>query len=215
MVVPLLLLIATAVSHVPTQPFGLGAPPEVMSVIGRGAVLLLVVTGLTCILLRPWRRPGPNDAGWMAAAIARAAVLVLVVGAGGGFARVLQNSGVSDLAAETVAGASLGLAVPFAIAAAIKTAQGSSLVAMITAAGLTEPLLQSLGLADPGSRALSVVAIGAGAMVVCHVNDTFFWVVTQVSGMTAAEGCRWLAVGSLIQGAAALGLLLILHALAF
>ena len=62
---------------------------------------------------------------------------------------------------------------PFLIAAAIKTLQGSSLVAAITAAGMVQPLLLPLGLDDPNGKALAALAVGAGAMTVCHVNDEF------------------------------------------
>ena len=74
-------------------------------------------------------------------------------------------------------GALGGVLVPFLIAAAIKTLQGSSLVAAITAAGMVQPLLVSLGLSDANGKALAALAVGAGAMAISHVNDEFFWLV--------------------------------------
>jgi len=77
----------------------------------------------------------------------------------------------------------LGIWLPFIVAAALKSAQGSSTVAIITSASLMAPLMGSLGLNTPLALALTVVAIGAGSMVVSHANDSYFWVVSQFSRM--------------------------------
>ena len=74
--------------------------------------------------------------------------------------------------------------IPFLIAAVIKTLQGSSLVAAITAAGMVQPLLVSLGLDGANGKALAALAIGAGAMTVSHVNDEYFWLVADRAGLT-------------------------------
>ncbi len=97
----------------------------------------------------------------------------------------------------------LGLALPFLLAAAIKTAQGSSTVAIVTTAGIVAPLLASLGLDSESARALTVVAIGAGSMVISHANDSYFWVVTQFSGMSVRQGYQLQSLGTLVQGASA------------
>jgi len=99
--------------------------------------------------------------------------------------------------------ANLGIWLPFLIAAGIKTAQGSSTVAIITTAGLLAPLLETLGLASDTHRALVVIAIGAGAMVVSHANDSYFWVVTQFSGMDVKTGYKLQTLGTLVQGSVA------------
>ena len=70
-----------------------------------------------------------------------------------------------------------GVLAPFVVAAAMKTLQGSSLVAAITAAGIVHPLV------DVNAKALAALAVGAGAMTVSHVNDEYFWVVTQSAGL--------------------------------
>ena len=75
--------------------------------------------------------------------------------------------------------------------------------AIITTASLVAPLLASLGLDSDTAKALVVVAIGAGAMVVSHANDSFFWVVTQFSGMDVQTGYRLQTLGTLVQGTAA------------
>jgi GntP family gluconate:H+ symporter len=65
------------------------------------------------------------------------------------------------------------------------------------------PLLVPLGLDGETAKALVVVAIGAGAMVVSHANDSFFWVVTQFSNMEPAQGYRLQTLGTLVQGCVA------------
>jgi GntP family gluconate:H+ symporter len=65
------------------------------------------------------------------------------------------------------------------------------------------PLLGTLGLETPTAKALVVVAIGAGSMVVSHANDSYFWVVTGLSGMTVKQGYKLQTLGTLVEGAAA------------
>ena len=106
-----------------------------------------------------------------------------------------------------------GVLVAFLIAAAIKTLQGSSLVAAITAAGMVQPLLLPLGLGDPTGKALAALAVGAGAMTVCHVNDELFWLVADRAGLPPLRALATIGLGTLLQGliaAAALGLLALL-----
>jgi GntP family gluconate:H+ symporter len=77
-------------------------------------------------------------------------------------------------------------------------------VAIGTTASIMAPLLAPLGLAGPTAKALTVVAIGAGAMVVSHANDSYFWVVTGFSGMTVKQGYKLQTVGTLVEGTAAI-----------
>jgi GntP family gluconate:H+ symporter len=90
--------------------------------------------------------------------------------------------------------------MPFVVAAALKSAQGSTTVALVTTSALVAPLLGQLGLDSEMGRVLTVMAIGAGAMTVSHANDSFFWVVTQFSRMTVATAYRAQTVATLIQG---------------
>ncbi|MGA4815602.1 hypothetical protein ACPA9J_12200 [Pseudomonas aeruginosa] len=80
--------------------------------------------------------------------------------------------------------------MPFVVAAALKTAQGSTTVALVTTSALVAPLLPRLGLDSEMGRVLTVVAIDCRAMTVSHANDSFFWVVTQFSRMTVSTAYR-------------------------
>ncbi len=97
---------------------------------------------------------------------------------------------------------SLGIFFPFLLAAILKTAQGSSTVAITTTAGILAPLLTPLGLDTPVLTALTVMAIGAGAMTVSHANDSYFWVVTNFGGMTPQQGYKTQTMMTLLMGVA-------------
>ena len=86
------------------------------------------------------------------------------------------------------------------IAASLKTAQGSATVAIITGAGIMAPLLAPLGMDSSMGRALVVVALGSGSMIVSHANDSYFWVVTQMSNMNVNQGYRLQSMGTLFLG---------------
>ena len=98
----------------------------------------------------------------------------------------------------------VGIFFPFLLAAILKTAQGSSTVAITTTAGIIAPLLGALGLASPVKTVLCVMAIGAGAMTVSHANDSYFWVVTNFGDMNPEQGYKTQTVCTLIMGIAAM-----------
>jgi Gnt-I system low-affinity gluconate transporter len=129
-----------------------------------------------------------------------AGVVVLVTGAGGVFKQVLIDSGVGDLLGAYFSQQAIPpILLAFALASLIRIAQGSATVAMITAAGLTAPILQHLML-SPAQTALVVIAIAAGASVVSHVNDSGFWLVNRYLNQTEAETLKSWTVISTVAG---------------
>jgi len=128
--------------------------------------------------------------------------ILFITGAGGVLGHVIRASGVIDvITQDTAALQALGLFFPFLLAVVIKTAQGSSTVAMIITSGMVAPLMADLGLdATDMSRTLTVMAIGAGAMIVSHANDSWFWVVTRLSGISPQNGYKSQTTISLIEG---------------
>ena len=135
----------------------------------------------------------------------------MITGAGGIFGKVLQNSGIADVLGETLAGLNLSIWLPFLLAAAIKTAQGSSTVALITTASIMAPLMETLGFTGDLEKAMVVIAIGAGSAVVSHANDSFFWVVTQMSGMDTKMGYKMLSLGTFVLGITAATTVFVAH----
>jgi len=141
---------------------------------------------------------------WIGAALLDAAPILLITGAGGAFGTVIKNTGIADIiqswdTADVFTGA-LFLLIPFLIAAALKTAQGSSTTALVITSSLIAPLLPTMGIEGAVPLALVVMAIGAGAMTVSHVNDSFFWVVTQFSGMKVTDAYKAQTMATLLQG---------------
>jgi GntP family gluconate:H+ symporter len=110
----------------------------------------------------------------------------------------------SELLAEYVLDPRYGLLVPFLAAAIVKTMQGNSLSAVLTASGMVEPLLPALGLDSATGRAIAAAATGAGSIAICHVNDPFFWIAAHMGGLSPARALRTISLGSLVVSLAAL-----------
>lgn len=131
--------------------------------------------------------------------------ILFVTAAGGVLGKVISTSSMVEFIKEN-AGAlqTIGIFFPFLLAAILKSAQGSSTVAITTTAGIVAPLLTVLGFTSPASIALVVMAIGAGAMTVSHANDSYFWVVTNFGEMTPDQGYKTQTLLTLIMGLAAM-----------
>jgi GntP family gluconate:H+ symporter len=131
--------------------------------------------------------------------------ILFVTAAGGVLGKVISSSSmVSYITDHADVLASVGIFFPFLLAAILKSAQGSSTVAITTTAGIVAPLLNVLGLATPVRTALCVMAIGAGAMTVSHANDSYFWVVTNFGDMTPEQGYKTQTMCTLILGLASM-----------
>jgi GntP family gluconate:H+ symporter len=107
----------------------------------------------------------------------------------------------------------LGVVFPFLIAAILKSAQGSSTVAITATASMmgmfsdSGSMMNALGFTSPLAAALVVMAIGAGAMTVSHANDSYFWVVTGFGGIKPRDGYRTMTLMTLIMGITAIALI--------
>ena len=131
--------------------------------------------------------------------------ILFVTAAGGVLGKVISSSSmVAFITQHAEVLSAVGIFFPFLLAAILKTAQGSSTVAITTTAGIIAPLLGALGLASPVKTVLCVMAIGAGAMTVSHANDSYFWVVTNFGEMTPEQGYKTQTVCTLIMGIASM-----------
>lgn len=131
--------------------------------------------------------------------------ILFVTAAGGVLGKVIATSGLVDfITANATVFETIGIFFPFILAAILKTAQGSSTVALTTTAGILAPLMGVLGMTTPASAALTVMAIGAGAMTVSHANDSYFWVVTNFGEMKAEDGYKTQTTMTLVIGLAAM-----------
>lgn len=201
---PLVLIVLKSVADLPEQSWIPSDIATFISFLGQPVVALLIGVFLAFLLPHRLTTEMLSASGWVGEAVIAAATIIIITGCGGAFGKVLQNSGIADFITGNLGeGTSLSILLPFFTAAALKTAQGSSTVAIITTAGIMAPLLGSLHLDSPTGRALAVVTIGAGSMVVSHVNDSYFWVVTGFSKMSIKDGYRFQTLGTLVEGCAA------------
>ena len=129
--------------------------------------------------------------------------ILFVTAAGGVLGKVIASSDMVNFIKDHAAVLStMGMLFPFLLSAILKSAQGSSTVALTTTAGIVAPLLPALGFASPMSATLVTMAIGAGAMTVSHANDSYFWVVTNFGAMSPEKGYKTQTVCTLLLGIA-------------
>lgn len=186
---------------------------QVLLFLGEPMIALLIGMFLAFLLPKKLEKEMLSTDGWVGNALKNAASIILITGAGGIFGKVLQNSGIATLLGSALADINLSIWLPFMIAASIKTAQGSSTVALITAASILTPMMGSLGFETELEKAMVVIAIGAGSSVFSHANDSFFWVVTQLSGMDTKTGYRLFSLGTVVLGFTAASVLFLLYML--
>ncbi len=209
---PLLLLMVQSLGDIPSEPLGGGPTRELILGVGRPLILFLVGVGIM-IIAHPRQGLGlVADPSWTGRVFGGISSTLLIVCAAGGLQRLCQQTGCEMLGERLLDWpiGRFGVLIPFLIAAAMKTLQGSSLVAAITTAGMVQPILLPLGLSDPNGRALAALAVGIGAMTMSHINDEYFWLVTQSAGFTPLRGFATVSIGTLLQGLFAAAALLLL-----
>lgn len=137
--------------------------------------------------------------------------ILFITAAGGVLGKTIAGAGfVEYMKANAEVLATVGIFFPFIVASILKSAQGSSTVAITTTAGIMGSIVESgsmmnlLGLNTPMAGVLTVLAIGAGAMTVSHANDSYFWVVTNFGGLKAEDGYKTQTAVTLIMGIVAI-----------
>ena len=146
-VVPLLLIVLASIANYPTHPLGENAFTSIILFIGSPVIALLLGAFLSFSLPGKFDKTLLSSTGWFGEAVLIAAPIIFITGAGGVFGKMLQNSGIAELVKlETWKEATGALLLPFLMALALKSAQGSSTVALVTTASIIAPLLGTLGL---------------------------------------------------------------------
>ncbi|MCF6223823.1 MAG: GntP family permease [Flavobacteriaceae bacterium] len=197
-ITPIVLIALKSFSTYPALPFGEGVIKEIIGFIGNPIIALFI--GVFLAFKLKGKGSKETHMNWVTSGLREAGIIILITGAGGAFGAILRATGVGDIIGANFSNMQMGLLVPFIIAAVLKTAQGSSTVAIITTAAIIAPILGSFGLDSSFGRALSVLAVGAGAMTVSHLNDSFFWVVAQFTEMDTATALKSQTVSTFFQG---------------
>ena len=195
---PICLIALGSIANFPGSLFGGGLIHQIFNFLGQPLNALLVGFLVSLALLPGLNRNTLNE--WVGEGLKSAALILMITGAGGAFGAVLKATQIGDQLGEMLSGWNLGIFLPFVIAAAMKTAQGSSTVALVTTSALVAPLLGGLGLDSTIGRVLAVMAVGAGAMTVSHANDSYFWVVSQFSDLDVKTAYKTQTVATGIQG---------------
>lgn len=163
---------------------------ELLVFLGHPFTALILATLCSILLCLKQKIPGQDILELSTKALGPAGIIILITGAGGVLKQILVDSGIGKILAESIEGSSFPVIVlAWLLAAVVRVTQGSATVAMITAAGIIAPIIE---LINPGQAyiALIVVAIGAGATILSHVNDSGFWIVSKYLGMNEKQTLR-------------------------
>lgn len=177
--------------------------------VGEPVIALLTGAVVSLLLIKQWTKAHLN--GLFTEAVDKAGPILIVIAAGGMFGAVIKATGVGEQAGKMLATTGLGLLIPFLITSILKTAQGSSTVAIITAASIVNPMLTSLGLDSENGRLLATLAMGSGSMMISHANDAYFWVITRFSGIEPNHTLRFYSTTTIVMGCVSFGCVFLLQ----
>ncbi|KFZ38090.1 gluconate transporter [Shewanella mangrovi] len=197
--VPILLICLGSIANFPSKPVGVDGFYSLLNFLGQPLNALVIGLGLSMLLLKPENRI-KEFTNRISEGLIAAAPILLITGAGGAFGAVIKATPIGQYLGATLSALGIGIFMPFLVAAALKSAQGSSTVALVTTSAMVAPMLGDIGLGSEMGHVLTVMAIGAGAMTVSHANDSFFWVVTQFSRMSVSQAYRAQTMATAIQG---------------
>jgi GntP family gluconate:H+ symporter len=171
---------------------------NLLSFAGDPVIALMIALVVSLSLIKRSENSFTNS--WLTEGIEKAGLVLAIIAGGGMFGEMLQATGIGKNLGELLSGFSLGIFFPFFVTAILKTAQGSSTVAIITAASLVTPLLNELGLDSPALITLAILSMGAGSMVISHANDAYFWVINKFSSLETSVTLRVYSIATLWMG---------------
>jgi GntP family gluconate:H+ symporter len=171
---------------------------NIFSVLGEPAIALAIGILLAFNCGRNWTRSRVSKQ--LQESAEKAGGILVIIGAGGAFGAVLAATKIGEQFSAVLPLNALGLLFPFLITLILKTAQGSSTVAIITAASIVQPLLTALGLETDKGKLLCVLSMGAGSMIISHANDAYFWVIAKFAGINMKAMLKIYSIATLLMG---------------
>ena len=184
---------------------------KIFAVMGEPTIALSVGILLVFLTTRRWTKKVVSK--FLQEGAEKAGGILVIIGAGGAFGAVLATTKIGLHFSETVNLGNMGIFFPFLLTFILKTAQGSSTVAIITAASIVQPLLTALGLDSETGRLLCVLSMGAGSMMISHANDAYFWVISKFSGLEMRSMLKVYSVATIWMGLVTLLVIYILSLL--
>ncbi len=197
LIVPLALIFARlALSH------------PLLEFVGNPNIALLIGVLLALIAAQGVGRDTLN--AWTREAVQRGGGILMTLCAGGALASTLAMTGVGEEIGALIVRAGLpALLIPFLVAVAIQTVQGSRLVTFLVAPSILLPILPELGL----PLEVVLLSLASGTFLVSHANDAYFWAVVELAELTPSAGYRCYTIGGMVLGAVALGLTALIYLL--
>jgi gluconate:H+ symporter, GntP family len=165
-----------------------------------GDPIIALTMGVLLALLNFRYIPKNKLSPLMQEAAEKAGSILVIIGAGGAFGAVLAATQLGKHFSETLPLGTLGILFPFLLTFILKTAQGSSTVAIITAAAIVQPLLPALGLDTNTGRLLAVLSMGGGSMMISHANDAYFWVISRFGEIEMKAMLRVYSAATILMG---------------
>lgn len=179
-----------------------------------GSPVVALLCGLLLSLLLVKRKETTLFNKWMVEAVMHAGPILILVGAGGVFGNVLKKTPLAELVQHWVNNGSFSpvafLLIAYAIGSFLKTAQGSTTSAIIVATSILAPIAAIAGFVQPLPLSLLLSSTAAGAMMVSHTNDAYFWVISQFSGLSMQETYRSFSLLSIVLSITSLLVILLL-----
>ena len=182
--------------------------PGALAFLGTPVVALIIGVFFALFLVPKWS--SEVFSAWLDDGIKAAGVILAITAAGGSFGTIIRATNIGSYLGETLTQWNPGIFLPFLLAAAIKTAQGSSTVSIITTAPLIAGMLPSIGLATGWGPTFALLSMGAGSIMTSHANDSYFWVVTKFSDLDVGTAYRVYTTATLLIGIVTMAFIYIL-----
>ena len=189
-------------------------PPTTIAVVidnlGNPNVALTISAGVAMLTFAWWHRDRREKISpFLQNALSSGGLIILITSAGGAFGGVLQQTGIGYRIQELATSYQMAvLPLAFFVTAVVRTAQGSATVAMITAVGILG------GLAGGGQLGFNplylALAIGCGSKLIAWMNDSGFWVICKMSGMTEGETLKTCSAMMTVMGIVGLLVIMVL-----
>jgi gluconate:H+ symporter, GntP family len=179
--------------------------------LGDPVIALLIGVLLAFKCKRSWKKNEISKI--LQEATEKAGGILVIIGMGGAFGAILTATKIGEHFSQSLALGSMGIFFPFLLTSVLKTAQGSSTVAIITAASFVLPLLPALGLNTETGKLLCVLAMGGGSMMISHANDAYFWVIAKFSGLEMKTMLKVYSTGTILMGLTTITMVYILSKL--
>ena len=171
---------------------------EILIPFGDPVIALLIGVLLAFNCKRGWKKAELSKI--LQDGAEKAGGILVIIGMGGAFGAILTATKIGEHFSQSLALGSMGLFFPFLLTFVLKTAQGSSTVAIITASSLVLPLLPALGLTTETGKLLCVLSMGAGSMMISHANDAYFWVIAKFSGLEMKTMLKVYSTATILMG---------------